>query len=43
MEDVKKEAEVEVKEVKKEKKAPAKFDAKTLFENIRPDVKGSKK
>ncbi len=35
--------EVEVTEVKKEKKAPPKFDVKTLFESIRPDVRGSKK
>ena len=32
-----------VKEVKEVKKAPARFDIKTLFESIRPEVKGGKK
>jgi len=40
-EEVKKE--VKVKEVKKTKKAPSKVDTKTLFENIRPEVKGGAK
>lgn len=32
-----------VKEVKEIKKTPVKFDIKTLFESIRPEVKGGKK